>query len=89
MVDAHGLSFHIDNRLILLLHQHGHFLEHLSELGQCLFDLLNLEVTFLNLSVSSSSGTVSVRVEQLPLVHQLHFSNDSQLAKRPADYHSR
>jgi hypothetical protein len=60
-----GLTFDVDNGLVLLLDEHGHFREHLCELGEGLFDLLDFGVSFLYFTVCASSGTVSVRVEEL------------------------
>ena len=63
LVDAHGLRFDVDDRLVLLFDQHGHFIEHLRQFSEGPFDLLDLGVSFLHFSVCSSSGPISVRVE--------------------------
>jgi len=59
------LTFDVDDSLVLLFNQHGHFREHLCEFGKGLFDLLNFGMSFLNFTVCTSSSTVSVRVEEL------------------------
>jgi hypothetical protein len=64
-VDALGLVLNIDNDLVLLLDEHRHFVEHLRELGQGLFNLLDLGMTFLDFTVSATGSSVSVRVEEL------------------------
>lgn len=66
MVYTLRLRLNLRDRLILLLDQHRHLVKHLSELGQGLFNLLDLGVAFLHLAVGTTSGTVAVRVEQLP-----------------------
>jgi hypothetical protein len=60
-----SLTFDIDNGLVLLFNQHGHFREHLCELGKGLFDLLDFGMSFLDFTVCTSSSTISVRVEEL------------------------
>lgn len=49
-------------RLVLLFDEHGHFVEHLRELGQGLFDLLDVVISLLNLAEGAPGVTVSVRV---------------------------
>lgn len=65
LVYALSLSFNIRHRLILLFNQHGHFVKHLSELGEGFLNLLNLDMTFLDFTESTAGGAVSVGIEQL------------------------
>ena len=51
------------DRLVLLFDEHGHFVEHLGELGERLFDLFNVVISLLNLAQGAPGVTVSVRVE--------------------------
>ena len=64
-VDALRLRFDLDDCLVLLLDEHGHFREHLGQLGQGLFDLLDFRVSFLHLAIGATGRTIAVRVEQL------------------------
>lgn len=52
-------------RLVLLFDEHGHFVEHLRELGQGLFDLLDVIISLLNLAKGAPGVAISVRVEEL------------------------
>lgn len=56
------LCLHINDCLILLFNEHGHFLEHLGKLRKGLFNFLNLGMSLLHLPVCASSSTISVRV---------------------------
>ena len=64
-IDLRSAGLDSDDILILLFHQHGHFVEHLSELGQGLFDLFNVVISLLDFTKGTSGITVSVRVEEL------------------------
>jgi hypothetical protein len=87
-VDTLGLTFDIDNSLILLFNQHGHLREHLRELGKGLFDLLDLGVSFLDFTVCASSSTISVRVEKLSISFGSAGKTGSlQLGRRLEGYH--
>ena len=68
-VGVHSLRLGLDccDSLVLLLDEHGHLLEHLRELGKGSFDLLDLDMSLLHLSVGTASSTVSVRVEELDI----------------------
>lgn len=59
----HGLRLDIVDRVVLLLDEHGHVLEHLRELGHGALNLGNLDLTLLDLTVGSAGGSVAVRVE--------------------------
>lgn len=50
------------DRLVLLFDQHAHLVEHLGQLGQGAFDLLDVVVSLLDLAQRASGVAVSVRV---------------------------
>lgn len=64
-VDALSLCLNIDDSLVLLFDKHGHLREHLRQLCEGLFDLLDLGMSFLDLAVCASGSSVSIGVEQL------------------------
>ena len=89
MVDTLSLTLDIDDSLVLLFNQHGHFREHLCEFGEGLFDLLDFGMSFLDFTVCTSSSTITVGVEEL--FHQLQFRSKKirslQLGRRLVGYH--
>jgi hypothetical protein len=87
-VDTLGLTFDVDNSLVLLFDQHGHLREHLCEFGKGLLDLLDFGVSFLDFTVCTSSGTISVRVEELSISFGSAGKTGSlQLGRRLEGYH--
>ena len=83
-----SLTFDIDNSLVLLFDQHGHFREHLRELGKGLFDLLDLGVSFLYFTVCTSGSTISVGVEELTISFaSTRTLNVLRLGRRLEGYH--
>jgi hypothetical protein len=60
-----SLGLDVDDRLVLLLDEHGHLLEHLRKLGDGLLDFLDLDVSVLDFTEGPTRRAVSVGVEQL------------------------
>lgn len=58
-----SLSLDLNNRIILLLDQHRHLLEHLGKFRDGFLDLLDLLMTFLYFSDGTSSSTVTIRAQ--------------------------
>ena len=88
MVDTLSLTLDIDDSLVLLFNQHGHFREHLCEFGKGLFDLLDFGMSFLDFTVCTSGSTISVRVEKLSISFSPEGRQDGlQLGKRLEGYH--
>lgn len=88
-VDTLSLTFDVDDGLVLLFNQHGHFREHLCEFGKGLFDLLDFGMSFLDFAVCTSSSTITVRVEELPISFSSGSSRPGslQLERRLEGYH--
>ena len=88
MVDTLSLTLDIDDSLVLLFNQHGHFREHLCEFGKGLFDLLDFGMSFLDFTVCASSSTISVGVEKLPIsLSSTGRQGSLQLGRRLEGYH--
>jgi hypothetical protein len=83
-----SLTFNVDNGLVLLFDQHGHLGEHLCELGEGLFDLLDFGMSFLDFSVCTSGSAISVGVEELYISPvSVYRLADLQPGRRLGGYH--